>query len=188
MNVPRGAVNALPFLALLALACSGSRRPTVGQPPPTPAAQPAAGLTTPDRTGPHGGRFVAPSAGTALVFCTAPGLAATVKLDSAAVGLTTFAMGTAAVAVGGSNTGSHAADDEAVYFLRGEGRAFVGPDTTEVRPGLVMYVPRGVRHGFISTGTTPLEFLWTIAPGRLAAAFRARGVAPGTPCPPAPAR
>jgi hypothetical protein len=28
MNVPRDAVNALSFLALLALACSGSRRPT----------------------------------------------------------------------------------------------------------------------------------------------------------------
>ena len=73
-------------------------------------------------------------------------------------------------------------DDEAVYFLRGDGKAFVGSGTMDVRPGFMMFVPRGVQHGFISTGSTPLEFLWTIAPGQLAAGFRARGVPLGTPC------
>jgi mannose-6-phosphate isomerase-like protein (cupin superfamily) len=182
MNMPPGAVKALP--PVLALAFASCRQPTTAQPPtPLPTAQRAAGLTPP-----HGGRFVAPAEGTALIFCGSPGLSANIKLDSAGAGVTTFAMGTAAVAARGTNTGAHPADDEAVYFLRGEGRAFVGTDTTDVRPGLMMYVPRGVRHGFISTGDTPLEFLWTIAPGQLAAGFRARGVAPGTPCPPAPAR
>lgn len=171
-------------LLAAAVGCSGPQRTTPG-PSPVAAAAPAASAS-PAAVAPHGGRFVAPGGGTALVFCRSPGLSVNLKLDSAAVGVTTLAMGTAAVAAGGSNVGTHPADDEAVYFLRGEGRAFVGSDTTEVRPGLVMFVPRGVRHGFISTGSTPLEFLWTIAPGQLAAGFRARGVAPGTPCPPSP--
>jgi hypothetical protein len=120
MKVTRGAVNALPVLAL---ACAGSRQPTVRQPPmPTPATQPAAALTMRDGTGPHGGRFVAPTEGTALGLCTSPGLSVNPKIDSAAVGVTTFAMGTAAAAAGGLNAGVHPADDEAVSFLRGEGQ------------------------------------------------------------------
>ena len=170
-------------LLAAAVGCTARQRTSPG-PSESAAAEPAAAVTGPDAAGSHGGRFVAPAGGTALVFCGSPGLSVHLKLDSAAVGVTTFAMGTAAVAADGSNAGTHPADDEAVYFLRGEGRAFVGSDTMEVRPGLVMFVPRGVKHGFISTGSTPLEFLWTIAPGRLAAGFRARGVAPGTPCPP----
>jgi mannose-6-phosphate isomerase-like protein (cupin superfamily) len=159
-------------LLAAAVGCAGRQRTTSGPPP--------------DASGPHGGRFVAPGGGTALVFCGSPGLSVILKLDSSSAGVTTFAMGMGAIAAGGSNVGTHSADDEAAYFLRGEGRAFVGSDTMEVRPGLVMFVPRGVRHGFISTGSTPLEFLWTIAPGQLATGFRARGVTPGTPCPPQP--
>lgn len=152
---------------------------------PSPSdAQSAAVAVGPDTTRSREGRFIAPAAGTALKFCNSPGLSVNLTLDSVAVRSTTFAMGTATIAVGGSNAGAHPADDEAVYFLRGEGRAFVGSDTAEVRPGLTMYVPRGVPHGFISTGSTPLEFLWTVAPGRLATGFRSRGIAPGTACQP----
>ncbi len=180
-RVSRAAPVLAPLLASsLALACAGRREATPG---PVPAAPSRSATAAAQGVGPHGGRFVAPAGGTALMFCGSPGLSANIKLDSAGAGVTTFAMGTAAVAAGGANSGAHSADDEAVYFLHGEGRAFIGADTTTVRPGLVMYVPRGVQHGFISTGGTPLEFLWVIAPGQLAAGFRARGVPPGSPCP-----
>jgi len=179
------ALQRIAVVGLLAAAvgCTGRQRTAKG-PSQSAAAEAPAAQAGPQAAAPHGGRFVAPGGGTALVFCRSPGLSVNLKLDSAAVGVTAFAMGTAAVAAGGSNEGTHPDDDEAVYFLSGEGRAFVGSDTMEVRPGLVMYVPRGLKHGFVSTGSTPIEFLWTIAPGRLAAGFRARGVAPGTPCPP----
>ena len=130
------------------------------------------------------GLFVQPSAGTSLIFCSSPGLSVTLKVDSVSTGGSRLAMGTAEIAVGTSNAGTHPDVDEVNYFLDGQGRAFIGVDTIDVRPGLVMYVPQGVRHGFINTGVGPLRFAWTIAPQALANGFRARGVAPGTPCKP----
>lgn len=130
------------------------------------------------------GLFIEPSGGTTLLFCSAPSLSVTLKVDSASTGGTRIAMGTAAIAVGGSNAGTHRDVDEVNYFLEGQGRAFIGSDTTDIRPGLVMYVPQGVRHGFANTGNSPLRFVWSIAPQGLASGFRSRGVAPGTVCPP----
>jgi len=78
-------------------------------------------------------------------------------VDSVFTGSTRFAMGTAEIAVGGSNAGTHGDVDEINYFLEGQGRAFIGVDTVDVRPGLVMYVPQGVRHGFVNTGSTTLS-------------------------------
>lgn len=134
----------------------------------------------------HGqrGLFVQPSGGTALIFCSSPGLSVMLKVDSVSSAATRIAMGTAEIAVGGSNAGTHRDVDEVNYFLEGQGRAFIGVDTVDVRPGLSMYVPQGVRHGFVNTGNSPLRFVWSITPQGLASSFRSRGVAPGTPCAP----
>lgn len=141
---------------------------------------PAEPAHVPDRE--ERGTFVHPSQGTHLIFCSAPGLSVTLKVDSTATGATRMAMGTAEIAVGAENAGTHRDVDEVNYFLGGRGRAFIGADTVNVEPGLVMYVPQGVRHGFLNTGSDPLRFAWTIVPQGLANSFRARGVAPGTPC------
>lgn len=131
------------------------------------------------------GAIIPSSGGTPLVFCSSPGLSVTLKVDSVSVGATRLAMGTGEIAVGASNEGTHADVDEVTFFLDGSGRTFVGADTVDVRPGLVLYVPQGVRHGFRNTGAVPLRFAWVIVPQGLAERFRTRGVAPGTACPPA---
>jgi acetyl esterase/lipase/uncharacterized RmlC-like cupin family protein len=133
---------------------------------------------------PHSGGAVIPAgAGTPLMFCSAPGLTANVKVDSTSTGARRFAMGTGAVAAGASNAGVHDVD-EAIYFLSDGGRAFVGTDTVAVVRGLVMWVPEGVHHGFISAADEPIEFVWVISPQALAGRFRAHGVPPGSVCPP----
>lgn len=131
----------------------------------------------------HGGAVIPPAAGTPLMFCSAHGLSANIKIDSTATGAQRFALGTAAVAAGASNAGVHNDVDEAVYFVSDGGWAFVGADTVAVVRGLVLYVPQGTRHGFISSDDAPVEFIWVIAPQGLAERFRERGVPPGTLCP-----
>lgn len=162
---------------LFPAACSLPRPPVAPQ--PVRVGQPR-GDGQPPR-----GAIIPPSEGTPLVFCSAPGLSVTLKVDSVSVGATRLAMGTAEIAVGGSNEGTHRDVDEVNFFLDGSGRTFVGADTVDVRPGLVLYVPQGVRHGFRNTGALPLRFAWVIVPQGLAERFRTGGVAPGTACPPA---
>lgn len=164
------------FAIVLSAACASSPS---GITPRVVSAEPA------QRPG-HGqrGLFVQPSGGTALIFCSSPGLFVTLKVDSVSSVATRMAMGTAEIAVGGSNAGTHRDVDEVNYFLEGQGRAFIGADTVDVIPGLSMYVPQGVHHGFVNTGIIPLRFVWSIAPQGLAGSFRSRGVAPGTPCAP----
>lgn len=164
------------FAILLCGACASSPSST---PARMPSAEPAQNPARGQR-----GLIVPPSGGTALIFCSSPGLSVILKVDSVSSGGTRMAVGTAAIAVGASNAGTHRDVDEVLYFLEGRGRAFVGADTTDVVPGLTMYVPQGVRHGFVNTGTSPLRFLWSISPQGLASSFRSHGVAPGTGCPP----
>ena len=149
---------------------------------PRPSLQPATASSATAR-----GVMLRPSAGTPLELCRSPGLSVNLKIDSATAGSQRLAMGTATLAAGASNAGTHTDVDEVNYFLTGDGRAFVGDDTVAVEPGLTMYVPQGVRHGFISSAQQPLVFVWSIAPQGLATRFRSGGVAPGT-CPPAGTR
>lgn len=167
-------------LIVLAVLCSGACAASQSR------VSPRAGRVEPAQVidGAHRGSFIQPSGGTALIFCSSPGLSVTLKVDSVSAGATRIAMGTAEISAGGFNAGTHRAVDEVNYFLDGQGRAFIGVDTTDVRPGLVMYVPQGVRHGFLNTGSGPLRFAWAIVPQGLAKSFRSRGVAPGTVCAP----
>jgi uncharacterized RmlC-like cupin family protein len=149
-----------------------------------------AGTVTPARTAPVAtigaparGSVILADAGTPLVFCGSPGLSVNIKIDSASTGATRFAAGTAELAPGAVNAAAHANNDEAIYFLTAGGRAFVGTDTTEIQPGLMLYVPQGVHHGFVSASDRPVRFVWMIAPQALARGFRMRGVPPGSPCP-----
>jgi mannose-6-phosphate isomerase-like protein (cupin superfamily) len=129
------------------------------------------------------GSLIPLHAGTPLVFCRTPGLSVNVKVDSVATGATRFAAGTAELAPGAVNAAAHASNDEAIYFLSAGGRAFVAADTIDIHVGLMLYVPQGVHHGFVSAPDSPVRFVWMIAPQDLARGFRARGVPPGSACP-----
>jgi mannose-6-phosphate isomerase-like protein (cupin superfamily) len=129
------------------------------------------------------GSVIPAHAGTPLIFCRSPGLSVNIKVDSASTRATRFAAGTAELAAGAVNAAAHTNNDEAIYFLTAGGRAFVGTDTIEIHPGLMLYVPQGLHHGFVSPPDRPVRFVWMIAPQELARGFRARGVPPGSACP-----
>ena len=93
------------------------------------------------------GLVLEPDAGEQLMWCDAPELR-------------------------GTNTGVHKQEDEVIYFLSGSGSAFVGDAKIRIRPGAMMYVPRGVRHGFSREGDEPVTFLWVTAPPGLEEQFR----------------
>ncbi len=132
----------------------------------------------------QGGTVVQPWEGEQLKFCHAPELTAVLKVDSATAGATRFSMGTGGVAPRSSNGGRHAGVEEITYFVRGRGWGVVGTDTVPIHPGTTMYVPEGVYHAFINPTDEEMEFVWVVAPRGLEDSFRARGVPPGTPCPP----
>jgi len=116
----------------------------------------------PDVSPAQGGMILDPAAGEYLAFCDAPELDVTVKfgLREHSRAMT---VGTASLAVGKSNFGKHSAD-EIIHFLSGSALATVGETRREVRAGSTMFVPRGVHHGFETTGSAPLEFFWIQSP------------------------
>jgi mannose-6-phosphate isomerase-like protein (cupin superfamily) len=81
-----------------------------------------------------------------------------------------------------SNFGTHREEDEIIFFLRASGRGVIAQDTFPVQPSTLMYVPRGVRHGFINPGPEPLRFFWVVSPAGLAARFRGGARQPGQVC------
>ena len=127
------------------------------------------------------GYFLAPAEGESLIFCKAANLQVNIKASPATTGGAPFAVGTAELTEG-SNFGVHKDEDEVNYFVSGTGIATIGEKRFPVEPGVTMYVPRGVHHGFTNTGTAPLRFVWTIAPPGLEQRFRTGGHQPGFDC------
>lgn len=108
------------------------------------------------------GAILAPGQGDQLFLCHAPNLDVTVKVGRAQ-NSSAMEMGTARLAAGTENFGSHPAD-EIIYFIRGSGFATVGGKRAAVQPGSAMFVPRGVRHGFENSGPDLMEFVWISSP------------------------
>jgi mannose-6-phosphate isomerase-like protein (cupin superfamily) len=128
-----------------------------------------------------GGYLLGPDEGEPLKFCDAPELRANIKVSPATTdGKAPFAAGTADLT--GSNTGRHTDSDEIVFFYAGSGTAFVGETKLRIQPGVVMYVPKGVRHGFASEGAEPVRFFWINSPPGIEERFRAGGHPPSFEC------
>jgi mannose-6-phosphate isomerase-like protein (cupin superfamily) len=138
---------------------------------------PSAGLPAPSA---GRGLVLQPGEGTELVFCDTPELRATLLVDSTAAGTATLAAGMAELDT--SNFGTHAGEDEIVFFLSGSGLVVIAQDTFPARPGTTMYIPRGTRHGFINNGVEPLKFFWVVSPAGLAARFRSAAKRPDEAC------
>lgn len=124
--------------------------------------------------------IIQPGEGEHLRFCDTPELSVTIKVDSVRTGATRFVMGIAELTT--QNFGRHRNEDEIIFFTRGRGRAVIAEDTVPFRPGTTMYVPQGVRHGFINTGREPVEFVWVSAPRGFETRLR-EGASPSGPCP-----
>lgn len=178
MRIPRVSYAVFTGFVAILLACR-ARQPVA---PPSPAVSVSAAGT--GARSASAGRTLPRASGTPLMFCSAPGLSVELRLDSLLAPGTPIAMGTAELAAEGANTGMHRDTDEAIYFLSAGGRAFVGTDTTAIEPGLMLWVPRGVVHGFRSPTDQSLRFVWVNFPQELAQRFRQSGVPPGTACRP----
>lgn len=137
----------------------------------------------PPRTAPvrHHGYVLQPAAGEPLTFCTAPELTVNIKVSPVTTGDSPIVMGTAELAMG-SNFGTHPDEDEIIYFVAGKGQVVVSDTTFPIAPGTTAYIPRGVRHGFVSEGDVPIRFVWAISPPGLEERFRADGHPPGYDC------
>ena len=128
-----------------------------------------------------GGYLLGPDEGEPLKWCDSPELRANIKVSPASTGgKAPYAAGTADLT--GTNTGRHTDSDEVVFFYSGTGSAFVGETKSRIQPGVVMYVPKGVRHGFTSEGAEPLRFFWVNSPPGLEERFRATGHPPSFAC------
>ena len=77
----------------------------------------------------------------------------------------TVAMGVEDFAAGGSTPDhAHANSDEIFFVISGSGRATVGDESRDIAPGDAIWIPRGVRHQIVNTGTVVLRTTWTFVP------------------------
>ncbi len=66
----------------------------------------------------------------------------------------------------------HDGSAEVLYFESGAGTMRVGAETFPITAGRFVYVPAGVRHGLVPTGTTPLRALQVYTPSGPEQRFR----------------
>ncbi|HVL78772.1 MAG TPA: cupin domain-containing protein [Sphingomicrobium sp.] len=146
-------------------------------------ASPAVGQAPATATPVPRGLAIPPGGGDKLIFCSAPEISATIKIDPPSAGSSRFSMGTGELAPRSSNSGVHRTADEIIYFVRGTGSAQIGEETVAVEPGTTLFIPEGVRHSFTNSSDEPMEFVWVFAPAGFEAGFRTRGIPAGTDCP-----
>lgn len=51
-----------------------------------------------------------------------------------------------------NNLHTHSKAEQVYFILQGEGTVQVGEETEEVRAGDVIFLPKGIKHGFFNTG------------------------------------
>lgn len=66
---------------------------------------------------------------------------------------------------------SHLRFDEVMHVVEGEVDVLVGESTRSAGAGDVIYVPRGVPHGFANRGAGAARILFTAVPGELTLAY-----------------
>ena len=58
----------------------------------------------------------------------------------------------------------HSESEEIIFVYGGQGKAFVGDEVADLKPGTVIYLPPNVEHRFVNTGDEPLWITWTLSP------------------------
>jgi mannose-6-phosphate isomerase-like protein (cupin superfamily) len=120
-----------------------------------------------EQQAPHviGEAFVHTGAADADWFELVPGEKMAVRIPGASVG-GMFSL-VEAVITPGSATPMHVHDgaDETFVVLQGELRFVCGEKTFQAGPGATVFVPRGMAHGFINTGTGDARMLTLFTPG-----------------------
>ena len=85
-------------------------------------------------------------------------------------------LGTQTVAVGGYvREHAHDHNEEAIYVVRGRGRAVIDGENHLMAPGSAFFIGKNRRHMFINEGQEELNFVWLIVPNGLEDFFRMIG-------------
>ena len=50
---------------------------------------------------------------------------------------------------------SHSEAEEIIFVYGGQGKAYVGDEVADLKPGTVIYLPPNVEHRFVNTGDEP---------------------------------
>ena len=75
----------------------------------------------------------------------------------------------------------HLDNDELIFIHRGEGTFTLDEDTTQVKTGTVIFVPRGVWHGLENTGKEDLVMVFQYSPAGFEEYFIENGTPAGMP-------
>jgi quercetin dioxygenase-like cupin family protein len=73
-------------------------------------------------------------------------------------GLAEFPGGTLAAAH------SHAAEEEVIYILSGQGAILAGEQRARLQPGVAVYIPPGLAHQIRADGDEPLKLVTVFSP------------------------
>ncbi len=97
----------------------------------------------------------------------APGVTIRWVIDEHADGAPNYALRVIEVAAGG-HTPDHSHNFEHENFvIEGQGRVRIGDEWHDVSVGHVIFVPAGVQHTYVNSGSSPFKFLCGIPVKRL---------------------
>jgi len=86
-------------------------------------------------------------------------------LSETTVGTRGFSMGQNVTAVGSRIPEHvHESSEEGMYIISGEGRLITDEGEEELRAGMAIYMPPGVKHSIINTGDEELKLVWVYSP------------------------
>ena len=86
-------------------------------------------------------------------------------LSEATVGARGFSMGQNVTAVGSQiPEHAHESSEEGMYIVSGQGRLITEEGEEELRAGMAIYMPPGVKHSILNTGDEELKLVWVYSP------------------------
>jgi len=76
-----------------------------------------------------------------------------------------FSMGQNVTAVGSQiPEHAHESSEEGMYIVSGQGRLITEEGKEELRAGMAIYMPPGVKHSILNTGDEELKLIWVYSP------------------------
>jgi mannose-6-phosphate isomerase-like protein (cupin superfamily) len=133
----------------------------------------------------HAGHFLRANEGESLWFLNT---LMTVKVDGSATGGAFTLLEQLAPAGFETPLHLHHSEDEAFYILDGDLRVTCGDDAWDVGPGDLVFLPRGVPHGFRVSGAGRSRLLQITAPSQFERFLRDVGQPASAPTLPPPSQ
>jgi len=86
-------------------------------------------------------------------------------LSEISVGSKGFSMGQNVTDVGSRiPEHAHESSEEGMYLISGQGRLITDEGEQDLRPGMAIFMPPGVKHSIVNTGDEPMKLVWVYCP------------------------